>query len=168
MVCQQSRMVPIVFKAKDIRFLVAEFPKTFYLTNIIVPAEVVTAAKSVFIPTDKPEEVRFLPVNATAVRISWSGSVHLPTSIIYTVYCSTNVVRKNERVYPPGVTSVDIVLEDDIILTCTSYVHNFTLYYGAIPSHYYGDVIPSHYYGDVIPSPGNNPSTMTTFTFGKE
>ncbi|CAI8049107.1 hypothetical protein GBAR_LOCUS27045, partial [Geodia barretti] len=97
---------------------------------------------------DKPEEVRFLPVNATAVRISWSGSVHLPTSIIYTVYCSTNVVRKNERVYPPGVTSVDIVLEDDIILTCTSYVHNFTLYYG-----------------DVIPSPGSNPSTLTTFTF---
>ena len=121
-----------------------------------IPAEVVTAA---FIPTDKPEEVRFLPVDATAVRISWSGSARLPTSIIYTVYCSTTVVRKNERVYPPGVTSADIVLEDDIILTCTSYVHNFTLYYGAVPS---------HYYGDVIPSPGNNPSTMTTFTFGKE
>ena len=112
-----------------------------------IPAEVVTAA---FIPTDKPEEVRFLPVDATAVRISWSGSAHLPTSIIYTVYCSTTVVRKNERVYPPGVTSADIVLEDDIILTSTSYVHNFTLYYG-----------------DANPSPGNNPSTLTTFTFGK-
>ena len=106
--------------------------------------------KVYFLPTGKPDEVRFLPLNATAVRISWSGSVHLPTSIIYTVYCSTTVVKKNERVYPPGVTSADIVLEDDIILTCTSYVHNFTLYYG-----------------DVIPSPGSNPSTLTTFTFGK-
>ena len=124
--------------------------RTCDLVTGFLPAEVVTAVKSVFIPTDKPEEVRFLPVNATAVRISWSGSVHLPTSIIYTVYCSTTVVKKNERVYPPGVTSADIVLEDDIILTCTSYVHNFTLYYG-----------------DVITSPGNNPSTLTTFTFGK-
>ena len=53
-------------------------------------------------------------------------------------------------VYPPEVTSADIVLEDDVILTCTSYVHNFTLYYG-----------------EVMPSPGSNPSTSTTFTFGK-
>ena len=121
-----------------------------YRKVCFLSAEVVTVAKSVFIPTDKPEEVRFLPVNATAVRISWSGSVHLPTYIIYTVICSTNVVRNNERVYPPEVTSADIELEDDIILTCTSYVHNFTLYYG-----------------DVIPLQGNNPSTLTTFTFGK-
>ena len=64
-----------------------------------LPAEVVTAAKSAFILTDKPEEVRFLPVNATAVRISWSGSAHLPTSIIYTVYCSTIIMRQYERVY---------------------------------------------------------------------
>ena len=117
------------------------------------------AVKVYFLHTDKPEEVRFLPVNTTAVRISWSGSVHLSTFIIYTVYCSTNVVKKNERVYPPGVTSADIVLEDDIILTCTSYVHNFTLYYG--------DFIPSYHYGYDIPSPGNNPSTSTIFTFGK-
>ena len=89
-------------------------------------------------------------MNDTVVRISWTGSVHLPTSIIYTVYCSTTVVRKNERIYAPGVISADIVLEDDIILIFTSYVHNFTLYYG-----------------DAIPSPRNNPSTLTTFTFGK-
>ena len=105
---------------------------------------------SYFLPTVKPEGVRFLTVNATAVRISWSGSIHLPTSIIYTVYCSTNVFRQNERVYPPGVTSADVVLEDDIVLTCTSYVHNFTLYYG-----------------DVIQLSRNNPSTSTNFTFGK-
>ena len=111
-------------------------------------AEVVTAAKSVFIPTDKPEEVRFLPVNATAVRISWSGSVHLSTSIIYTVYCSTIIMRQYEKVYPPGVTFADIVLEDDITLT-DLYVHNFTLHY----------IFPD----DVIPN-----KTVAIFTFGKE
>ena len=78
-----------------------------------------SAAKSVFIPTDKAEEVGFRLVDATAVSISWTGSVHLPTSIIYTVYCSTTVIRSNERVYPLGVTSADVVLEDDP-LTCTT------------------------------------------------
>ena len=125
-----------------------------YLQKLLLQQKVCS-----YIPTDIPEEVRFLPVNATAVRISWGGSVHLPTFIIYTVYCSTNVVKKNERVYPPGVTTADIVLGDDTILTCTSYVYNFTLHYG--------DFIPSHYYGYAIPSPGNNPSTSTIFTFGK-
>ena len=49
-----------------------------------------------------------------------------------------------ERVYPPGVTSADIVLEGDIILT-DIYVHN-----------YY--VIPD----DVIPN-----KNVAIFTFGK-
>ena len=37
-------------------------------------------------------------------------------------------MRQYERVYPPGVTSADIALEDDITLNDV-YVHNFTLYY---------------------------------------
>ena len=110
-------------------------------------AEVVTSVKSVFIPTDKPEEVRFLPVNGTTVRIFWSGSVHHSTCIIYTVYCSTIIMRQYERVYSHGVTFADIVLEDDITLT-DIYVHNFTLHY----------IIPD----DVTPN-----QTVAIFTFGK-
>ena len=78
--------------------------------------------------TDKPVGVTVLPVNATTVRVSWSGSVHLRTIILYTVYYSTSVMRQYETVYPPGVTSADIPLEDDITLNDV-YVHNFTLYY---------------------------------------
>ena len=78
--------------------------RTCDLVAGFLPADVVTAVKSVFIPTGKPEEVRFLPVNVTAVRISWSGSIHLSTSIIYTVYCSSIIMRQYERVYPLGVT----------------------------------------------------------------
>ncbi|CAI8054449.1 hypothetical protein GBAR_LOCUS29715, partial [Geodia barretti] len=108
-----------------------------------------TAAGEVLITDDddKPEEVRFLPVNATAVRISWSGSVHLSTSIIYTVYCSTIIMRQYERVYSHGVTFADIVLEDDITLT-DIYVHNFTLHY----------ILPD----DVTPN-----QTVAIFTFDK-
>ena len=97
--------------------------------------------------TDKPEEVKFLPVNGTAVRISWTGSVHLPTSIIYTVYCSTIIIIQYERVYPPGVTFADIVLEDDITLTDV-YVHSFTLYY-------------------IFPDGVTPNQTVAIFTFGK-
>jgi hypothetical protein len=70
-------------------------------------------------------------VNATGVRISWSGSVHLPTSIHYTVSLSTTGIIMNQynRVYPPGTTSDVVVLDDDITLTNAYYVHNFTLYY---------------------------------------
>jgi hypothetical protein len=78
----------------------------------------------------RPAEVSFLPVNATGVRISWSGSVHLPTSIHYTVSLSTTGIIMNQynRVYPPGTTSDVVVLDDDITLT-DEYVHNFTLHY---------------------------------------
>ena len=78
--------------------------------------------------TDKPLGVTVLPVNATAVRVSWSGSAHLRTTILYTVYYSTSIMRQYERVFPPGVTTADIALEDDITLNDV-YVHNFTLYY---------------------------------------
>ena len=101
-----------------------------------------------FIPTDKPEGVRFLPLNATAVRISWSGSIHFPTSVLYTVYCSTTIMRQYEGIYPPGVTyTADIVLEDDITLT-DIYIHNFTLYY-------------------IFPDGVTPNQTVAIFTFGK-
>ncbi|CAI8057262.1 hypothetical protein GBAR_LOCUS31214, partial [Geodia barretti] len=79
---------------------------------------------------DRPAGVSFLPVNATGVRISWSGSVHLPTSIHYTVSLSTTgiIISQYNKVYPPGTTSDVVVLDDDITLT-NAYVHNFTLYY---------------------------------------
>ena len=107
-----------------------------------------------FIPTDKPVGVTILPVNATGVRISWSGSVHLHTTILYSIYCFTTAIRQNERVFPPGVTSADFVIEDDIVLSCT-YVHNFTLFY-----------IIANERDDVVPSQGNPPSTLATY--GKE
>ena len=40
----------------------------------------------------KPEGAKFSPV-----RIFWSGSIHLPTSILYTFYCSTTSMRQYER-----------------------------------------------------------------------
>ena len=78
--------------------------------------------------TDKPMGVTVLPVNATTVRVSWSDRVRLHTTILYTVYYSTSIMRQYERVFPPGVTSADIAIEDDITLNDV-YVHNFTLYY---------------------------------------
>ena len=85
----------------------------------------------IVIPIERPAEVSFLPVNATGVRISWSGSMHLPTSIHYTVSLSTNgvIISQYDRVYPPGTASDVVVLDDDITLTNAYYVHNFTLYY---------------------------------------
>ncbi|CAI8040269.1 hypothetical protein GBAR_LOCUS22447 [Geodia barretti] len=79
---------------------------------------------------DRPAEVSFLLVNATGVTISWSGNVHLSTSINYTVSLSTTGIIMNQynRVYPPGTTSDVVVLDDDITLT-DEYVHNFTLHY---------------------------------------
>ncbi|CAI8054962.1 hypothetical protein GBAR_LOCUS29992 [Geodia barretti] len=103
------------------------------------------------IPTDSPAGVSFLPVNATGVRISWSGSVHLPTSIHYTVSLSTTgiIMSQYNRVYPPGTTSDVVVLEDDITLT-DEYVHNFTL----------------HYITQNDDVPGTQ--TIASFTFGKK
>ena len=77
-----------------------------------------------------PAGVEFQTVNSTAVRLTWSGSVHLYICIQYTVYYSATrvVISRYERVYPPGVTSTIMVLDDDIIPNDV-YVHCFTLYY---------------------------------------
>ena len=77
-----------------------------------------------------PAGVEFQTVNSTAVRLTWSGSVHLYICIQYTVYYSATrvIISRYERVYPPGVTSTVMVLDDDIIPNDV-YVHTFTLYY---------------------------------------
>ena len=77
-----------------------------------------------------PEAVVFSVENSTAVRLSWSGSVHLSTFVRYTINCSLSgvIMSVNERVLPPRVNSTVVVLDDDITLT-DEYVHNFTLYY---------------------------------------
>ncbi|CAI8049111.1 hypothetical protein GBAR_LOCUS27045, partial [Geodia barretti] len=115
-------------------------------TCIVTNNKPSNASARITLPADKPEGVRFLPVNGTTVRIFWSDSVYLSTSIIYTVYCSTIIMRQYETVYS-RVTFADIVLEDDITLT-DIYVHNFTLHY----------IIPD----DVIPN-----QTVAIFTFDK-
>ena len=92
----------------------------------------------------------FHVVNATAVRLTWSGSVHLSTCIQYTIICSDTgvIIGQYERVLPPVVTSTVWVLDDNVILTDV-YMHQFTLYY----------IIPNV----VFPLS----TTVTTFNFGK-
>ena len=102
--------------------------------------------------SDQPEAVTFVVLNATAVRLSWSGSVHLSISIQYTLRSYSNgvIMDEYERVYPPRVTSTLWDLDDDIILTDT-FVHNFTLHYVMTID-------------DVLFSAG--PHTTAPFTFG--
>ena len=92
----------------------------------------------------------FHVVNATAVRLTWSGSVRLSTCIQYTIICYDTgiIIGQYERVLPPEVKSTLWVLDDDVILT-DAYIHNFTLYY-IIPN----NVFPVY-------------TTVATFNFGK-
>ena len=83
-----------------------------------------------FSHADKPKEVVFHPVNATGVRIAWSGSVHLHTALTYTASLSTTgtIMSQLDRVYPPGTTSDVLVMDNDITLS-DEHDHNFTLHY---------------------------------------
>ena len=100
---------------------------------------------------DKPEAVMFHVVNATAVRLTWSGSVHLFTCIQYTIICSDTriITGQYERVFPPEVTYTVWVLDDDVIFM-DAYIHKFTLYY---------------FISDI--SLPISPDTVATYTFGK-
>ena len=106
-----------------------------------------------FIYTGKPAAVTSATINATAVRLSWSGSVYFSTCVQYTVYyTSTTIIRQYERVYPPGVSSAVITLDSEILLTSV-YVHKFRLYYITT--------------NDIIPFiPGLTPHSTATFSFG--
>ena len=105
----------------------------------------------VIILTEQPAEVTFLPVNATAVRMTWSGSVHLPTTVHYTSSLSNTgtIMNQYERIYPPGTTSDVLVLDDDDVTLADEYVHNFSLHY-------------------IIRNDVPGPSTITQFTFGTQ
>ena len=83
-----------------------------------------------FSHADRPKEVVFHLVNATGVRIAWSGSVHLHTALTYTASLSTTgiIMSQLDRVYPPGTNSDVLVMDDDITLS-DEYDHNFTLRY---------------------------------------
>ena len=96
----------------------------------------------------QPESVTIHPVNATAVRISWSGSPYFSTSLQYTSYFTAtgSVMSQYETVLAPDVTSTDITLDDAV----DGYGHNFTLQY----------IITC----DLI----TGPVTTATFTFGKQ
>ena len=69
-------------------------------------------------------------VSATAVRVSWSGSTHLSTSILYTTHCTSSgseMTHYSNTVYP-GTTSTIINIEDDLTLDF-QYEHSISLHY---------------------------------------
>ena len=92
----------------------------------------------------------FHVVNATAVRLTWSGSVHLSTCIQYTIICNDTgiIIGQYEKVFPPELISTDWVLDDDVTFMDV-YIHNFTLYY----------FIPNNVFPLL--------TTVITFNFGK-
>ena len=69
----------------------------------------------------------FETINSTAVRLIWRGSFHLYVCIEFTVYYSVtrNVVRRYERVIPPGVTTTIIVFH----IIPEVYEYHFSLYF---------------------------------------
>ena len=77
--------------------------------------------------TEQPEAVTIHPVNATAVKITWSGSTHLSTSLQYTSFFTDTgaVMSQYETTVPLGVALIEVILNDDIM----GYEHNFTLHY---------------------------------------
>ena len=75
----------------------------------------------------QPESVTIHPVNATAVRVSWTGSPHFSTSLQYTSYftATASVMTQYGTVLVPNVTSSGVTLDDPV----DGYGHNFTLHY---------------------------------------
>ena len=84
------------------------------------------SSKFFIFPADQPELVTFIVVNATAVRITWSGSTHLSTSLKYTCYFVSAMKRTAMSLYtivlPASVNSADVTL-------IIGYEHVFTLQY---------------------------------------
>ena len=80
--------------------------------------------------SNKPKSVAIIAVNATAVNISWSGSIHLNTCLHYTVHCSStgSVMSRYATALVPGVNWALVNIRDDITLGF-QYRHDFTLYY---------------------------------------
>ena len=104
--------------------------------------------------SDKPKSVSITAVSATAVNISWSGSIHLNTSLHYTVHCSStgSVMSRYATALVPGVNWALVDIRDDITLGF-QYRHDFTLYY--------------FYSATNVVEPPSGPITTATFSFGK-
>ena len=69
--------------------------------------------------------VSITPLNATTVRLTWSGNYGFPTTLQYTSYYNVtgSVMSQYEEDFPPEVSSTDITLNDHK----TGYDHVFTL-----------------------------------------
>ena len=74
--------------------------------------------------------VTILPLNATAVRVSWTSSLSFDTCFYYTSSCNASglVVTRYKRVLPAGVGAINITLDDEF----DGYEHSFTLHYDTI------------------------------------
>ena len=83
----------------------------------------------VHFPLEQPDPlpVTLLPLDATAVTVSWNSSPTFPTSLHYSSSLTTTglVMTQHTEVLPPGVGSADISLDDEF----DGYKHNFTLHY---------------------------------------
>ena len=104
-----------------------------------------------FLPSSaRPESVTFHPVNATAVRVSWSDDSHHSTSLQYTsIFTATGaVISRYVTVLPPPVNDAVVAIDTDR----DGYEQNFTLHYISTD-----DLM--------IPAPA--PVTIATFAFGK-
>ena len=83
----------------------------------------------VHFPLEQPDPlpVTFLPLNATAVTVSWNSSPTIPTSLHYSSSMATTglVMTQHTENLPPGVGSTVISLDDEF----DGYKHTFTLHY---------------------------------------
>ena len=83
----------------------------------------------VHFPLEQPDPlpVTLLPLNATAVTVSWNSSPTFPTSLHYSSSLTTTglVMTHHTEILPPGLGSTDISLDDEF----DGCKHNFTLHY---------------------------------------
>ena len=80
-----------------------------------------------YLSSAQPESVTIHPVNATAVKVSWSNHPHHNTSLHYTSYFTATgaMISHHETVLLADVDSTDVAID----LDRDGYEHNFTLQY---------------------------------------
>ena len=114
----------------------AEYVHTLTVTGIerglyrcIVANNKPSSHSACIVVTVQPSPVTILPLNATAVRVSWTSSLSFNTFFQYTSSCSASglVITRYTTVLPAGVGVIDITLDDEY----DGYEHNFTLHYTA-------------------------------------
>ena len=108
------------------KFIIAYFillPSTLYMYTYIWPEN---NCHFLVLYIDQPKAVTFSTVNATAVSITWSGIIHLSTSLIYTSYSDCGILMTQYIiVLPPSVISTEVTLNDNF----AGYEHLFMLQY---------------------------------------